>query len=103
VNIEHKRFEMARKTMSWDAAEILDSPEAIVSYLEAALEENDPALLTHALGVVARAKGVAKIAEATGVTREGLYKALAIDGDPRLSTFIGVLKALGLRLDIKAA
>ena len=91
------------KTSNWDSAEFLDTPEAIASYLEAALGEEDAALLTHALGVVARAQGMTQIALEAGVTREALYKALSADGDPRLSTLMGVLKALGLRLDIKAA
>lgn len=94
---------MARQTTAWDSAELLDTPEAIAAYLEAALEEEDASLLTHALGVAARAKGMGKIAEEAGVTREALYKALSAEGDPRLSTLLGVLKALGLRLDIKAA
>ena len=94
---------MARQTTAWDSAELLDTPEAIAAYLEAALEEEDAPLLTHALGIAARAKGMGKIAEEAGVTREALYKALSAEGDPRLSTFLGVLKALGLRLDIKAA
>lgn len=94
---------MTRTTSPWDSAEVLDTPAAVAAYLEAALEEDDPALLTHALGVIARAQGMAKIAEEAGVTREALYKALSADGDPRLSTFLGVLRALGLRLDIRAA
>ncbi len=94
---------MTRTTSPWDSAEVLDTPAALAAYLEAALEEDDPALLTHALGVIARAQGMAKIAEEAGVTREALYKALSADGDPRLSTFLGVLRALGLRLDIRAA
>ena len=87
----------------WNSAEVLDTPEAIATYLEAAIEENNAALLTHALGVVARAHGMSKLADEAGVTREALYKALSTDGDPRLSTFLGVLKGLGLRLDIRAA
>lgn len=94
---------MTRTTSPWDSAEVLDTPAAVAAYLEAALEEDDPALLTHALGVIARAQGMAKIAEEAGVTREALYKALSADGDPRLSTFLGVVRALGLRLDIRAA
>lgn len=94
---------MTRTTSPWDSADVLDTPAAIAAYLQAALEEDDPALLTHALGVIARAQGMAKIAEEAGVTREALYKALSADGDPRLSTFLGVLRALGLRLDIRAA
>ena len=87
----------------WNSAEILDTPGAIAAYLEAAIEEDNAALLTHALGVVARAHEMSKLADEAGVTREALYKALSTDGDPRLSTFLGVLKGLGLRLDIRAA
>jgi probable addiction module antidote protein len=90
-------------TRPWDTAEQLDSAEEIAAYLEAAFEEGDPAFFTHALGIVARAKGMSKIADEAGVTREALYKALSSSGDPRLSTLLGVMKALGLRLAITAA
>ena len=94
---------MPIETSPWDSADLLDTPAAVAAYIEAAIEEDDASLLTHALGVVARAKGMSKIAEDAGVTREALYKALSADGDPRLSTLIGVLKALGLRLNVQAA
>ena len=94
---------MPIETSPWDSADLLDTPAAIAAYIEAAIEEDDASLLTHALGVVARAKGMSKIAEDAGVTREALYKALSTEGDPRLSTLIGVLKALGLRLNVEAA
>jgi probable addiction module antidote protein len=91
------------ETRPWDTAEFLDTPEEIAAYLEAAFEEGDPAFFTHALGIVARAKGMSKIAEEAGVTREALYKALSSTGDPRLSTLAGVLKALGMRFAVVAA
>jgi probable addiction module antidote protein len=91
------------ETSPWDTAEQLDTPEDIAAYLEAAFEEGDPAFFTHALGIVARAKGMSKIAEEAGVTREALYKALSSTGDPRLSTLLGVVKALGLRIAITTA
>ena len=94
---------MALETTPWDSAELLDTPAAVAAYIEAALEEGDPGLLTHALGVAARAKGMSKVAAEAGVTREALYKALSTEGDPRLSTLLGVLSALGLRLEVKAA
>ena len=94
---------MPIETSPWDSADLLDTPAAVAAYIEAAIEEDDASLLTHALGVVARAKGMSKIAEDAGVTREALYKALSAEGDPRLSTLIGVLKALGLRLNVQAA
>jgi probable addiction module antidote protein len=94
---------MALETTLYDSADYLDSPEAIAAYIEATFEDGDPALITHALGVVARAKGMSHLARHEGVTREALYKALRAEGDPKLSTFIGVLKALGMRLTARAA
>ncbi|MGV8841429.1 MAG: addiction module antidote protein [Bauldia sp.] len=94
---------MPLKTRPWDPAEHLDSPEAIAAYIAAAMEEGDLALIAAALGDVARAKGMTQIAREAGVTREALYKALSEDGDPRLSTLLGVAKALGLRLTATAA
>ena len=92
---------MALETTKWDAADILDSPEMIAAYIDAALEDGDPALIAAALGDVARAKGMSKIAKETGVTREGLYKALSAEGDPRLTTFLGVIKSLGLHITVR--
>jgi probable addiction module antidote protein len=94
---------MALKTTRWDAAEYLDNPKAIVAYLEAAFEDGDPALIAAALGDVARAMGMTQLAGKAGVTREALYKALSPTGDPRLSTFLGVMKALGIKLTPRAA
>ena len=94
---------MALETTLWDSAEFLDSPERIAAYIEAVFEEGDPAFITHALGVVARAKGMSQVARDVGVTREALYKALTPTGDPKLSTFLGVLKALGMTVTAKAA
>jgi len=91
------------QTSPWDSSVLLNSPEAISAYLEAAFEDGDPALITHALGVIARAKGMGQIAKEAGVTREALYKALSMDGDPKISTFLGVIKALGLHLEIRPA
>lgn len=87
----------------WDAAEHLDSPESIAAYLEAAFEDGDPALIAAALGDVARAQGMTQLARQAGVTREALYKALSPSGDPRLSTFLGVMKALGIKIRSSAA
>ena len=92
---------MALETTQWDTADILDSPEMIAAYIDAALEDGDPALIAVALGNVARAKGMSKIAKETGITREGLYKALSAEGDPRLTTFLGVIKSLGLHISVR--
>jgi probable addiction module antidote protein len=94
---------MATKTKRWDASEYLDSPDSIAEYLEAVFEDGDPALIAAALGDVARAIGMSQLASQAGVTREALYKALSPHGDPRLSTFLGVMKALGIRLTPRAA
>jgi len=76
----------------------LTTPSRIAAYLEAAFEDGDPALIATALGNIARAKGMTQLAAQAGVTREALYKALSPTGDPRLSTFLGVIKALGIKL-----
>lgn len=94
---------MALKTTKWDVTEFLDSEEAIFAYIEAAFEDGDPALIKKALGDVARARGMTSIARDAGVTRETLYKALSENGDPRMSTLMGVLKALGVKLTASPA
>jgi probable addiction module antidote protein len=94
---------MALETTLYDSADYLDNPDSIAAYIEAAFEDGELALITHAFGVVARAKGMSQVARDAGVTREALYKALTAEGDPKLSTFLGVLKALGMRLTARAA
>ncbi len=94
---------MALKTTQWDPSKYLDSPKSIAAYLEAAFEDGDPALIAAALGDIARAMGMTELASRAGVTREALYKALSSSGDPRLSTFLGVMKALGIKLKPRAA
>ena len=86
------------KTRPWDAAEHLTTDEDMAAYLEAALEDGDPALIAAALGDIARAKGMSQIARETGLGRESLYKALSPDGNPEFSTVLKVVRALGLRL-----
>jgi len=67
-------------------------------YLEACLEEGDPALITAALGDIARAKGMAQIARDTGLARESLYKSLSAEGNPEFATVMKVIRALGIQL-----
>jgi probable addiction module antidote protein len=74
--------------------------EDIANYLEAVFEDGDPALITHALGVIARAKGMAQIAQAAGLGRESLYKALSPEGNPEFATVLKVVHALGLKLKV---
>jgi len=64
---------------------------------------DDPAFIAAALGDIARARGMARLAKETGLTREGLYKSLAADGNPSLGTILKVMRALGLKLTPKAA
>jgi len=77
---------------------VLDSPEAVEEYLTDAFESEDPALISHALGIVARAQGMTQLAEQTGLTRQALYKALSSEGNPEFSTIIKVAHALGFTL-----
>jgi probable addiction module antidote protein len=90
------------KTRVWDAADHLKTVEDMAAYLEAALEEGDPALFAAALGDVARAKGMSKIASATGLGRESLYKALSPDGNPEFATVLKVLHSIGVKLHAAA-
>ena len=90
------------KTILWDSAAYLKTNADIADYLEGVLEDGDPALVAHALGIIARAKGMAKIARATGLGRESLYKALSADGNPELATVLKVMRALGLKLKVAA-
>ena len=92
---------MTIKTSKFDAADYLDSPAMIAAYIEAALEDGDPKTISMALGDVARAKGMTDVAKETGITREALYKSLSEKGDPKLSTLMGVFKALGLKLRVE--
>jgi probable addiction module antidote protein len=88
------------KTIPRDSAAYLKTDEDIANYLEAVFEDGDPALITHALGVVARAKGMSQIAQAAGLGRESLYKALSPDGNPEFATVLKLMRALGLRLKV---
>jgi probable addiction module antidote protein len=92
-------------TTRYDVAEHLRSPQEMAAYLEACLEEanGDAALITKALGDIARAKGMSKVARDAGLSRESLYKALSGDRTPSFDTILKVIEALGLKLHAKAA
>ncbi|MBU1336605.1 MAG: addiction module antidote protein [Devosia sp.] len=94
---------MPLETTKFDVQNFLRTPEDRAAYIEAALEDGDVSLITHALGDVARSVGMSDVAREAGITREGLYKALSDKGDPRLSTLLGVMRALGLQLSARAA
>lgn len=87
----------------FDVVEHLDSEQAIAEYLQAVVEDGSPDLLAAALGDVARARGMAHVAEAAGLTREALYKALRPGAQPRFDTIQRVCTALGLKLVVQPA
>ena len=84
----------------FDVVDFLDSDEALVEYLNVALETNDPKYFTKALGNVARAKGMSSISEDTGLGRQSLYRALSGEGNPRIDTLFKVLESLDVRLAV---
>jgi len=96
------RKKLARKATfrQWDAVDSLDTEEDIANYLEAAMEEagDDAAYIAAVLGDIAKARGIMQLAEATGMTRAGLYRALSAEGNPSFATILKVTKALGLKL-----
>jgi probable addiction module antidote protein len=89
----------------YDSADYLKTEEDIAAYLEAVVEEagNDPASIAQALGVIARARNMSQLARDTGLTREGLYKALSGEGNPSFATVLKVAHALGLKLKLAPA
>jgi probable addiction module antidote protein len=94
---------MPTKTVPWDSSAVLRSDKEIAAYIDAVLEDGDPTLLAHALGVVARAKGMTDLAKEAGLGRESLYKSLSSDGNPSFATVIKVLSVLGVKLHATSA
>ena len=96
---------MALETTPWNVQDHLQTPEECALYLDAVLAESgdDPTFIAKAIGDVARAKGMSQTSRDTGITREGLYKALSDAGSPSFSTVLKVLSALGLRLHVELA
>ncbi|QMV03063.1 putative addiction module antidote protein [Devosia sp. D6-9] len=93
---------MSLETSPYDSAEFLKTKDQVVAYLEAAFEDGDAALISHALGVVARSEGMSEVAKQAGLSRASLYKALAENGNPEFATVLKVVQALGLKLTIAA-
>lgn len=85
----------------FDAAEHLKSERDMEDYLSAALEDGDPSLVAAALGDIARARNMTQLARDTGLSREGLYRALSGQGNPSLATVMKVASALGFRLSVE--
>jgi probable addiction module antidote protein len=92
---------MTLKTKAFDPADYLTTETAVVTYLSEAMETGDAAFIADALGVVARTRGMTRIAREAGVARESLYRALDKAGNPELATVVRVMNAIGLRLDVK--
>jgi probable addiction module antidote protein len=91
---------MALQTTKFDIQDHLKTPGDRAAYLAAAFEEGDNAFIKQALNDIARAMGMTEVAKASGISREGLYKALGKKGDPKLSTLLGVAKALNVHLTV---
>jgi probable addiction module antidote protein len=88
------------KTRPYDAANYLKTERQMTRYLQLALDDGSPALVADALGAIARAKGMAGVAQKAGLGRESLYKALSATGNPELGTVLKVIRALGLELRV---
>jgi probable addiction module antidote protein len=91
-------IQMPEKIYDYDPADHLKTDFAISIFMDDAFESGDAAYIAHALGIVARAKGMTHVARETGLAREQLYKSLSADGNPTLSTLLAVMKSLGLGL-----
>ena len=94
---------MPLETAPFDAAPFITDPESQAYLLTDAFETGDPGYITHAIGIIARARGMSQVAEKAGISRSGLYKALGEGGDPRLTTLVSVMKALGVKLVAQTA
>ena len=91
---------MTEKFTRWDPVDQLQSGEDMALYLDACLDEDpgDGSVMRAALNDIARAQGMSQLARDTGLTREGLYKALSPAGNPEFSTILKVIKALKIKL-----
>ena len=91
---------MAEKFTPWEAADHLKTKEDIKAYFEACLDDDpgDGSLIRAALGDIAKARNISRLAKDIGLSREGLYRALSADGNPEFTTIMKVIKGLGLRL-----
>ena len=91
---------MRIRVKEFDPSAYLGNDEVIAEYLTAALEDSNPDVFLSAVGNVAKARGMSKIAESTGLGRESLYKAFAPGAKPRYDTVLKVLQSLGVRLTV---
>ncbi len=103
MGMNKKEVKMKVTTKKWGTSEHLDSPEMIVEYLKAVIEEGDSELLMRAIGNVAKAKGMTEIANQTNLSRQNLYKALSAKTAPKFDTVKKVIEAFGCKLSIVKA
>ena len=89
---------MKTKTTAWNVTDHLKTKEEREAYLNAAFEDGDASVIAAALGDIAKAEGMSKVAKRTGLGRESLYKALSPDGNPALSTVLKVIRAFEFNL-----
>ncbi len=92
-----------KKTTKFDIAEYLDDDDMIAAYLNNILEEGETTDIISALGHVAKAQGMSKIAKETGLSRPSLYKALSQGSKPQFETILKILRAVGGHLNVKTA
>jgi probable addiction module antidote protein len=93
---------MAKVTVSeWDPAEIIETKEDVIAFLDGALQEHDPEFLLKTIGHIARSKGMVQLARELNLNRKGLYKAFSEKGNPSFLTVVKVLDNLGFRLNIE--
>lgn len=103
-NADNNQYRADMKTATkWDASEHLKTEEDMAAYLNAALENGNTSVISAALGDIARARGMTLLSRETGITRDGLYKALSPTGNPSFDTVQKVIRALGLKLDVSSA
>ena len=103
--MEDKLTQLPEGFSRYDAADHLETIEDAAFYLEVTMQESggDPQRILHALGVIARSRNMSELARRTGMSREGLYKALSADGNPSFATISRVTEVLGLRLEVRSA
>lgn len=94
---------MKPQLRDFDVSKYIDTPEAEFELLADAIDTGDASYFAHALGIIARARGMTEIAVKSGITREALYRALSSEGDPKLKTLFSVTKAMGYKLRLEQA
>lgn len=90
------------KLERYDVTDFLQDEADVIAYLNAAFDDGHPEVIAHAIGNIARKRGMSRIARECGLGRESLYKSLSERGNPEFGTILSVLKAIGIRLRAEA-